>query len=120
MVSASKTTRANAPIRLGMVGGGQGAFIGAVHRIADFSVKHDMIFLDAGLFEALTPGPLAKTAFHVGGQADTADQHVLFKKGSGGLYYDEDGSGGAKKIQIAELDSGLKLKAHHFTVDFVA
>ncbi|MCG6858749.1 MAG: Gfo/Idh/MocA family oxidoreductase [Salaquimonas sp.] len=34
MVSASKSTQANAPIRLGMVGGGQGAFIGGVHRIA--------------------------------------------------------------------------------------
>ncbi|MEC9343012.1 MAG: Gfo/Idh/MocA family oxidoreductase [Pseudomonadota bacterium] len=34
MVSASRNSSANAPIRLGMVGGGQGAFIGAVHRIA--------------------------------------------------------------------------------------
>lgn len=34
MVGASKATMAAGPIRLGMVGGGQGAFIGAVHRIA--------------------------------------------------------------------------------------
>jgi predicted dehydrogenase len=34
MVSSSKTDSATAPVRLGMVGGGQGAFIGAVHRIA--------------------------------------------------------------------------------------
>lgn len=34
MVSASTTTPAAKPIRLGMVGGGQGAFIGAVHRMA--------------------------------------------------------------------------------------
>ena len=34
MVSASKTSRPEGPIRLGMVGGGQGAFIGGVHRIA--------------------------------------------------------------------------------------
>ncbi len=34
MVSASKSEAAEGPIRLGMVGGGQGAFIGAVHRIA--------------------------------------------------------------------------------------
>jgi predicted dehydrogenase len=33
MVGASKST-VNGPIRLGMVGGGQGAFIGGVHRIA--------------------------------------------------------------------------------------
>ncbi|MGY6707188.1 MAG: Gfo/Idh/MocA family protein [Rhizobiaceae bacterium] len=34
MVSASKSSGGNGPIRLGMVGGGQGAFIGGVHRIA--------------------------------------------------------------------------------------
>lgn len=34
MVSASKTETAAGPIKLGMVGGGQGAFIGGVHRIA--------------------------------------------------------------------------------------
>jgi predicted dehydrogenase len=34
MVSASASTGAKRPLRLGMVGGGQGAFIGAVHRIA--------------------------------------------------------------------------------------
>lgn len=34
MVSSTKTDSATAPIRLGMVGGGQGAFIGAVHRLA--------------------------------------------------------------------------------------
>ena len=34
MVSASKSQIASGPIRLGMVGGGQGAFIGGVHRIA--------------------------------------------------------------------------------------
>ncbi len=34
MVSAGKQDDRNAPIRLGMVGGGQGAFIGGVHRMA--------------------------------------------------------------------------------------
>jgi predicted dehydrogenase len=34
MVGSVKAARHEAPIRLGMVGGGQGAFIGAVHRIA--------------------------------------------------------------------------------------
>lgn len=34
MVSGSKVQNRAAPIRLGMVGGGQGAFIGAVHRMA--------------------------------------------------------------------------------------
>jgi predicted dehydrogenase len=33
-IEGSKSEKAEGPIRLGMVGGGQGAFIGAVHRIA--------------------------------------------------------------------------------------
>ncbi|WP_417668025.1 Gfo/Idh/MocA family protein [Roseibium sp.] len=33
-IEASETATDSAPIRIGMVGGGQGAFIGAVHRIA--------------------------------------------------------------------------------------
>lgn len=33
-IEGSKTGKAEGPIRLGMVGGGQGAFIGAVHRLA--------------------------------------------------------------------------------------
>jgi predicted dehydrogenase len=33
-IEGSRTEKAEGPIRLGMVGGGQGAFIGAVHRIA--------------------------------------------------------------------------------------
>jgi predicted dehydrogenase len=34
VIEGSKSEKAEGPIRLGMVGGGQGAFIGAVHRIA--------------------------------------------------------------------------------------
>ena len=34
MVSGRQVEKASGPIRYGMVGGGQGAFIGAVHRIA--------------------------------------------------------------------------------------
>ena len=34
MVSGRKVESGNGPIRYGMVGGGQGAFIGGVHRIA--------------------------------------------------------------------------------------
>ena len=34
MVAGAKKAKADGPIRYGMVGGGQGAFIGAVHRIA--------------------------------------------------------------------------------------
>ncbi|GGD95710.1 oxidoreductase [Aureimonas endophytica] len=50
MVSAAQGPNAVRPIRLGMVGGGQGAFIGAVHRIA---ARLDGAFqLTAGAFSS--------------------------------------------------------------------
>ena len=48
------------------------------------------------------------------------DEHFIFRKKTGDLFYDEDGNGGVKKVQIAELEPGLKLKAYHFDADFVA
>ncbi|MDZ5700030.1 Gfo/Idh/MocA family oxidoreductase [Chelativorans sp. M5D2P16] len=47
MVSASATSAAASPIRLGMVGGGQGAFIGAVHRMAARLDGHYMLVAGA-------------------------------------------------------------------------
>jgi Ca2+-binding RTX toxin-like protein len=92
----------------------------AVHRIEDFDPGEDRIFLDAGRFTALDPGPLAVAAIARGRRADAPEEHVIFHRKTGELFYDEDGAGGTKKILFAELDPGLKLKAHHFEVDFVA
>ncbi|MFD2239110.1 Gfo/Idh/MocA family protein [Aureimonas populi] len=50
MVSASANGGVHMPVRLGMVGGGQGAFIGAVHRIA--SRIDDRFRLVAGAFSS--------------------------------------------------------------------
>jgi Ca2+-binding RTX toxin-like protein len=91
-----------------------------VHRIRDFDVGEDTIFLDVGRFTAIDAGPLDKSEFGIGKKAKTPEEHFFFKKKTGELYYDDDGSGGIKKVLIAELDKGLKLKAHHFDADFVA
>ena len=92
----------------------------AIHRVKGFSVAEDTIFLDVGRFAALGPGPLDTTEFGIGRKAGSPDEHVFYRKKTGDLYYDEDGNGAIKKVLIAELDSGLKLKAHHFEADFVA
>ena len=59
MVSASKSSGGNGPIRLGMVGGGQGAFIGGVHRIAarldgEFSLVAGALSSDAASTSSAT------------------------------------------------------------------
>lgn len=92
----------------------------AVHRIKDFDRKEDTIFLDAERFTAIDAGPLAKAEFGLGRRADTRDEHFVYWRKTGDLFYDEDGSGKIRKTLIAELDAGLKLKAHHFEADFVA
>ena len=69
MVSASKDGGRHQPIRLGMVGGGQGAFIGAVHRIA--SRIDDRFRLVAGAFSS-DPERAKASAAEVGVAEDRA------------------------------------------------
>ncbi len=92
----------------------------AVHRIKDFDPLEDLIFLDIGRFTVIDPGPLDKSEFGIGRRAGTPDEHFFFKRKTGDLFYDEDGTGTIKKVLIAELEPGLKLKALHFDADFVA
>ena len=92
----------------------------SIHRIRDFNPEEDTIFLDVARFTAIDAGPLDPSEFGSSRKAKTADQHFIFRKKTGDLFYDEDGKGGVKKVQIAELDKGLKLKAYHFDADFVA
>lgn len=91
-----------------------------VHRIKDFDVGEDTIFLDVGRFTAIDAGPLDRSEFGIGRRAESPDEHFFFRKSTGDLFYDEDGAGGTKKVLIAELEPGLKLKPHHFDADFVS
>jgi Ca2+-binding RTX toxin-like protein len=91
-----------------------------VQRIRDFDPAEDTIFLDVGRFTAIDAGPLDRSEYGIGRRADSPDEHFFFRKSKGYLFYDEDGTGSIKKVLIAELDPGLKLKAHHFDADFVS
>ncbi len=66
----------------------------AVHRIKDFDPDEDKIFLDVGRFTAIDPGPLDASEFGVGRRAKSPDQNLVFRKKTGDLFYDEDGTGG--------------------------
>ena len=66
MVGASKAETGGGPIRYGMVGGGQGAFIGAVHRIAarmdnDFVLVAGALSSDPGTRQGLGRGTRARS-----------------------------------------------------------
>lgn len=92
----------------------------SVHRIKDFDPGEDIIFLDVARFTAIDAGPLDKSEYGIGRRAGSPDEHFFFRKKTGDFYYDEDGTGQIKKVLVAELEAGLKLKAHHFDADFVA
>lgn len=89
-------------------------------KIKDFDVKHDVIALYPFAFDNVPVGYLADAYFHVGKAAKTGDHHVIYDKKSGGLYWDEDGSGAIAQVKIATLDKHLKMHADNiFVADFV-
>lgn len=85
--------------------------------IDDFTPGTDKIGLSkAGFNKIGNEGPLKEKYFEVGKTADDKRDHVIWDKKNGGLYYDQDGKGGASQELLAGLDGGLKIKAGDFIV----
>lgn len=80
------------------------------------------IMLDSDVLTSLVTGPngeprlLDKAHFEIGGRADDPDDYILYKWETGALYYDADGSGSGKQIQIAQLDKRQALDHTDFLV----
>jgi predicted dehydrogenase len=75
-IEASKTSTAPRRIRLGMVGGGQGAFIGGVHRIA--ARIDDRYELVAGALSSDAARAAASAAeLHIAADRSYADYHAM-------------------------------------------
>lgn len=90
----------------------------AVDEIRDFKAGRDKIVFDSSDFDAL--GEVVDAAeFVVGTEATTADHHIIYDDETGAVYWDGDGVGGDGKVQLAVLDTGLKLTAAHFTVESI-
>lgn len=90
-----------------------------VDHITDFSVRDDTIRLDDAVFTQLRVGTLASNLFKdvglAGARAD-ADDRILYDHRSGGLYYDKDGSGAAKAVLFAVIDTKALLTFQDFLV----
>ncbi len=103
-------------------GGGQDLFrfstalVGNVDTIVDFSSTDDTIQLDDAIFQALTPGALAASAFYAGGAAHDASDRIIFDSSTGMLSYDEDGTGDIAAIGFGTLAVGLTLTATDFAI----
>jgi len=89
-----------------------------VDRVMHFKSGKDEFYLDDDIFTALTGlGALTDSEFHVGKHAADADDHVIYHKNSGALYYDADGNGDAMdQVQFAKLDKGQSLSSSDFVV----
>jgi hypothetical protein len=91
--------------------------------VSDFSVKDDTIWLDNKVFtklgkagSATKPAPLKKDFFTVGSKAKDKDDYIVYDKAKGVLYYDADGSGNGKVVEIATLTKKLSLTYKDFFV----
>lgn len=79
-------------------------------RITDFTVGQDAIILQRYYFGAVTGSPAVTAAEFVQGiQALDADDHILYDRPTGRLWYDADGVGGAGPQLVVTLTAGTAL-----------
>lgn len=90
-----------------------------VDGIKDFTPGEDGIELSALIFAGVGAlGALAAAAFKVGDALSAGDEDVriLYDPGSGSVFYDADGFGGAEMVLFARLKPGLGVTAGDFLV----
>ncbi|WP_230530669.1 M10 family metallopeptidase C-terminal domain-containing protein [Microvirga roseola] len=86
-------------------------------RISDFNRKDDTIRLDNAAFKKIgKAGKLKSKYFEAGSKADDRNDYIVYNKKKGILYYDADGSGKGKALEIASLKKKLKLTYEDFAV----
>jgi Ca2+-binding RTX toxin-like protein len=82
-----------------------------VDTIVDFKPKDDTIELENKIFRKLTKtGTLSKDFFTVGTKAKDGNDHIVYDKAKGYLYYDADGSGKGKAVLFAKLKANIDHK----------
>jgi Ca2+-binding RTX toxin-like protein len=77
----------------------------------DFISLNPFIFAGVGM-----GGPLAAGKFHVGNNAQDANDRIIYKESTGELFYDADGVGGAAKVKFAEIENAPTLSHTDFMV----
>ena len=72
----------------------------------------EQLSLNAAGFEAIVTAAgntLHAKEFHLGATATAAEHRILYDAGSGAVFYDADGNGGAGAVQFAQITAGLAL-----------
>ena len=71
--------------------------------ITDFSHRDDTIKLAHAFFKGMGTGPLKSQYFFAGSHAHDGDDHIIYNKAAGALYYDGDGTGGHAQVLFAVI-----------------
>lgn len=83
-----------------------------VDAIADFVSGEDVIALSAAVFGALT-----EASFHIGAEAQDADDRIIYDPTTGDLFFDRDGTGAKfASVRFAALAPETLLTAQDFVV----
>jgi len=92
-------------------------------KVTDFNVKDDQINLDNAVFTKLgkkgteaKPVKMNKDFFTIGTKAKDKNDYVVYDQKKGVLYYDADGSGKGKQVEIATFSNKAKLTIDDFFV----
>lgn len=86
--------------------------------ITDFAAREDTIWLENAIFTKLgkTGGLLKKSHFYKGKKAHDKNDYIVYDSKKGALYYDKDGSGASKAVQIAILKNKPAITYKDFLV----
>jgi serralysin len=87
-----------------------------IDTIQNFSAIDDTIHLDDAIFTALALGDLNGAAFSIGTRALDGDDRIFYNAGTGGLFYDADGSGALAAVHFATLARNLTLTSADFVI----
>jgi Ca2+-binding RTX toxin-like protein len=91
-----------------------------IDKITDFhnlNGDNDSFRLENAVFTKLGPaGHMKAGFFYAGTSAHDANDHIIYNKATGALFYDTDGLGGGAQVQIATLTNKVALAAADFTV----
>jgi Ca2+-binding RTX toxin-like protein len=92
-------------------------------KIVDFKVKDDSFWLDNAVFTKLgkagteiKPAQLKSSYFTIGDKAKDKNDYIIYNDKKGVLYYDADGSGRGKAVEIASLSKNLAMTHKDFFV----
>ncbi|MBD1997232.1 calcium-binding protein [Leptolyngbya sp. FACHB-541] len=101
---------------------GQDGFLFAAPRqgidtIKDFSVVDDNFCIErTGFGAGLAAGVITADQFRIGSSAQDGSDRFIYNKGTGAVFFDADGIGGAAQVQIAKVSTGLAMTNKDFFV----